>query len=83
MRKANAALSSAVMPIGASPLTSIVSFTDMLSRFNSTSVAALALVAAVTEWISTGRVEPVDGPGGATWWAIPADVIFSDEVQIP
>jgi hypothetical protein len=33
-------------------------------------------ISAVTEWISSGRVTSVDGPGGATWWAIPADVIF-------
>ena len=39
-------------------------------------------ISAVTEWISTGRVQPVAGPAGATWWAIPADVIFVDETEI-
>jgi hypothetical protein len=37
-------------------------------------------ISAVTEWISTGRVQPVAGPAGATWWAIPADLIFGDAV---
>ena len=37
-------------------------------------------ISAVTEWISTGRVRPVAGPGGAGWWAIPAAVIFSEEI---
>jgi hypothetical protein len=37
-------------------------------------------ISAVTEWISTGRVQPVAGPGSSTWWAIPADVIFADAV---
>jgi hypothetical protein len=40
-------------------------------------------ISAVTEWVSTGRVEPVEGPNGATWWAIPADAIFEDDVQLP
>ena len=39
-------------------------------------------ISAVTEWISTGRVKPVAGPAGSTWWAIPADVIFGDEIEI-
>ena len=30
----------------------------------------------------TGRVQPVAGPAGATWWAIPADLIFVDETEI-
>jgi hypothetical protein len=34
-------------------------------------------ISAVTEWISTGRVEPVPAPGGTTVWAIPADLIFA------
>jgi len=33
-------------------------------------------ISAVTEWISTGRVQSVAGPAGAQWWAIPAEVIF-------
>jgi len=36
-------------------------------------------ISAVTDWISTGRVAPVEGPGGTPWWAIPAEVIFSGE----
>ena len=36
-------------------------------------------ISAVTEWISTGRVEPVPGPGRSTLWAIPADLIFREE----
>ncbi len=39
-------------------------------------------ISAVIEWISTGRVQPVAGPAGATWWAIPADLIFGDEIEI-
>ena len=39
-------------------------------------------VSAVTEWISTGRVEPVSGPGRSTWWAIPADLIFTPEAEV-
>jgi hypothetical protein len=39
-------------------------------------------ISAVTEWIATGRVRTVDGPGGAQWWAIPADVIFDDEIVL-
>src|SRR5207237_10318243 len=37
-------------------------------------------ISAVTEWIATGRVKPVAGPGGAQWWAIPADLIFGEAV---
>jgi len=37
-------------------------------------------ISAVTEWISTGRVQTLAGPAGATWWAIPADLIFGDAV---
>jgi len=39
-------------------------------------------ISAVTEWISTGRVEPVAGPAGSTWWSIPADLIFAPEVEV-
>ena len=39
-------------------------------------------ISAVTEWISTGRVEPVPGPGSSTWWAIPAELIFTPEVGV-
>ena len=39
-------------------------------------------ISAVTDWISTGRVEPVDGPARSTWWAIPADLIFGDELAV-
>jgi hypothetical protein len=39
-------------------------------------------ISAVTGWISTGRVEPVDGPGRSTWWAIPADLIFDEELAV-
>lgn len=39
-------------------------------------------ISAVTEWISSGRVEPVPGPGRTTWWSIPADMIFDDEVVL-
>ena len=39
-------------------------------------------ISAVTEWIASGKVEPVVGPAQATWWAIPAEVIFGDEVAI-
>ena len=39
-------------------------------------------ISAVTEWISTGRVQPVAGPAGAMWWAIPADVIFGEQIEI-
>ncbi len=35
-------------------------------------------ISAVTEWISTGQVAPVPGPGGSTVWAIPADLIFKE-----
>jgi hypothetical protein len=35
-------------------------------------------ISAVTEWISTGQVEAVSGPGRTTWWAIPAEVIFKE-----
>lgn len=37
---------------------------------------SLEPISAVTEWISTGRVAPVAGPGRSTSWAIPADLIF-------
>ena len=40
---------------------------------------SLEPISAVTEWISTGRVEAVPGPGGSSWWAIPADLIFGQE----
>ena len=39
-------------------------------------------ISAVTEWISTGRVEPCPGPGRSTWWAIPADLIFAPELEV-
>jgi hypothetical protein len=39
-------------------------------------------ISSVTEWISTGRVQAVAGPAGSAWWAIPADVIFGQEIQI-
>jgi hypothetical protein len=38
-------------------------------------------ISAVTEWISTGEVEAVPGPGQSTLWAIPADVIFGHDVE--
>jgi hypothetical protein len=40
-------------------------------------------ISALTEWISSGRVEAVPGPAGTTLWAIPADLIFGDEGQVP
>lgn len=43
---------------------------------------SLEPISAVTEWISSGRVEPVPGPGRATSWSIPAELIFGDEVAI-
>ena len=33
-------------------------------------------ISVVTEWISTGKVESVSGPGHSTLWAIPAEIIF-------
>jgi len=33
-------------------------------------------ISVVTEWISTGKVEAVAGPGRSTLWAIPAEIIF-------
>jgi len=33
-------------------------------------------ISAVTEWIATGDVESVPGPGPSPCWAIPADLIF-------
>ncbi len=33
-------------------------------------------ISVVTEWISTGKVEAVPGPGRSTLWAIPAEIIF-------
>ena len=39
-------------------------------------------ISAVTEWISTGRVDPVPRPGRSTCWAIPADLIFTPEVEV-
>ena len=33
-------------------------------------------ISVVTEWISTGKVGGVPGPGGSTLWAIPAEIIF-------
>ena len=39
-------------------------------------------ISAVTDWISTGRVQPLAGRAGSTWWAIPADVIFGEEIEI-
>ena len=39
-------------------------------------------LSADTEWVSTGRVVPVEGPGRSTLWAIPADVIFGDDKEI-
>ena len=39
-------------------------------------------ISAVTEWISTGRVQPAPGPARTTLWAIPADVIFGREVEV-
>jgi hypothetical protein len=35
-------------------------------------------ISAVTEWISSGQVEAVPGPGRSTWRSIPAEVIFKD-----
>jgi hypothetical protein len=38
-------------------------------------------ISVVTEWISTGEVAVVPGPGQSTSWAIPAKVIFK-EIEI-
>ena len=35
-------------------------------------------ISKVTEWIASGEVRPVARPGGATWWAVPASLIFDD-----
>ena len=35
-------------------------------------------ISAVTDWVTSGQVEAVKGPGESTWWAIPADVIFKE-----
>jgi hypothetical protein len=44
-------------------------------------------ISAVTEWISTGHVEAVPGPGGSSSWAIPAELIFgavsSGDTSVP
>ena len=35
-------------------------------------------ISSVAAWVATGAVEPVPGPGGRIWWAVPASVIFGD-----
>ena len=35
-------------------------------------------ISVVTDWIATGQVEAVPGPGRSTLWAIPAEVIFKE-----
>ena len=39
-------------------------------------------IAAVTEWIGSRQVEAVPGPAQSTWWAIPAELIFGEEITI-